>query len=127
MRKEFQKTAFRAHQSLWPSRPRSFCKSEVAPLSLYRVLHVIHSKQQISRCGRAKLRDGPDALWSKQTETCWDQENTERVKKGRTGKLDHELSLGLNQEHIRHSMELIVSPQGTGRPWNNRTRFGFPT
>lgn len=47
-------------------------------------------------------------------ETRWEQENTERVKKGRTGKPDRELSLGLNQEHILHSMELIVSPPKHG-------------
>lgn len=62
----------------------------------------------------AKPRGGPDALWSKQTETCWEQENPEGVKKGRTGKLDRELSLGLNQEHILHSMKLIVSPRKHG-------------
>lgn len=53
-------------------------------------------------------------LRSKQMETRWEQENTERVKKGRTGKPDHELSLRLNQEHILHSMELIVSPPKHG-------------
>lgn len=76
-------------------------------------IHLWHQATD-QRCGLAKQRGGPDVLWSKQIERRWEQENTERVKKGRTGKPDRELSLRLNQKHILHSMELIVSPPKHG-------------